>query len=97
MEFDWDTAKSQANLEKHGISFDEAKHIFDGPIVRWVDERQDYGETRYITIGALSPIVVLVVVYTERSGKTRLISARKANRQERKRYDGYLKEASQGD
>ncbi len=44
----------------------------------------------------LSPTAVLIVVHTERSGKTRLISARKANRQERKRYDGYLKEASQG-
>ena len=96
MDFDWDTAKSEANLEKHGISFDEARHIFDGPILTWVDDRQDYGEKRYISIGALSPTAVLVVVHTERSGKTRLISARKANRQERKRYDGYLKEASQG-
>jgi uncharacterized DUF497 family protein len=97
MEFDWDKAKSQANLEKHGISFDEALQIFDGPVLTWIDDRQDYGELRYITIGALSPKAVLVVVHTERNGKTRLISARKANRKERKRYDGYLKEASQRD
>ena len=96
MEFDWGHAKNEANLEKHGISFDEAKHIFDGPILTRADDRQDYGEQRYISIGALSPTAVLVVVHTERSGKTRLISARKANRQERKRYDGHLKEASQG-
>ena len=97
MKFDWDPAKSDANLKKHGIRFDDAKHIFDGPILTWVDVRQDYGETRRISIGALSSIAVLIVVHTERNGKTRLISARKANRQERKRYDGYLKEASQGD
>jgi len=97
MEFDWDPAKGDANLKKHGIGFDDAKHIFDGPILTWVDDRQDYGETRYISIGALSPIAVLVVVHTERNGKTRLISARKANRQERKRYDGHLKKAPQKD
>ena len=96
MDFDWDKAKSEANLEKHGISFDEARHIFDGPVLTWVDDLQDYGEKRYISIGELSQTAVLVVVHTERSGKTRLISARKANHQERKIYDGYLEEASQG-
>ncbi len=55
MDFDWDTAKSQANLEEHGISFDEARHIFDGPVLTWVDDRQDYGEKRYISIGAFYP------------------------------------------
>ena len=97
MDFDWDTAKSEASLEKHGISFNEARHIFDGPVLTWVDDRKDYGETRFISIGALSPRAVLVVVHTERNGKIRLISARKANRQERKKYDGYLKETSQRD
>jgi uncharacterized protein len=86
MECVWDTAKSTANLAKHGISFDDAKHIFDGPTLTRIDNRRDYGEIRHISIGALAPTVVLVVVHTERNGKIRLISARKANRQERKRY-----------
>jgi len=97
MGYDWDTAKNKANLAKHGISFDDAKHIFDGPRLTWVDDRQDYGETRNISIGALSATAVLVVVHTERHGQIRLISARKANRQERKRYFDCLQEASQRD
>ena len=74
MEFDWGHAKTEANLEKHGISFDEAKHIFDGPILTRADDRQDYGENRDISLGALSPDAVLVVVHTERGDKIRLIS-----------------------
>ena len=76
MEFKWDSAKNEANLKKHGISFDEARHIFDGPTLTRVDDRQDYGENRDISLGALSPDAVLVVVHTERGGKIRLISAR---------------------
>ena len=93
MEFDWDSAKNEANLQKHGIRFDEAKHIFDGPILTRVDDRQDYGENRHISLGALSPDAVLVVVYTKRDGKIRLISARKANRRERKMYDDHIAKA----
>ena len=83
MEFEWDSAKNEANLKKHGIGFDEARHIFDGPTLTRVDDRQEYGENRDISLGALSPDAVLVVVHTERGGKIRLISARKANRRER--------------
>ncbi len=83
MEFDWDSAKYEANLKKHGISCDEAKHIFDGPTLTRADDRQDYGENRNISLGALPPDAVLVVVHTERRDKFRLISARKANRRER--------------
>ncbi len=93
MEFDWDAAKNEANLKKHGISFDEAEHIFDGPTLTRADDRQDYGENRNISLGALSPDAVLVVVHTERRDKTRLISARKANRHERKVYYDHLAQA----
>jgi len=44
MEFDWDPAKSEANFNKHGISFEEARNVFDGPILTWVDDRRDYGK-----------------------------------------------------
>ncbi len=97
MEFDWDPAKSEANLNKHGISFDEARDIFDGPILTRVDDRQDYGENRHISLGALAPAAVLVVVHTERGDKIRLISARKANRRERKVYHDHLAKAQEGE
>ncbi len=93
MEYEWDPAKNVANLRKHGTSFDEAKHIFDGPILTRADDRQDYGEIRDISLGALSPDAVLVVVHAERGGKIRLISARKANRRETKVYYDYLAQA----
>ena len=96
MEFDWDAAKNEANLKKHGIGFDEAIHIFDGPTLTRADDRQDYGENRNISLGALSPDAVLVVVHTGRRGKTRLISARKANRRERKMYHDHLAQAQKG-
>jgi len=93
MEFDWDSAKNEANLKKHGIGFVEAKHIFDGPTLTRADDRQDYGENRDISLGALSPEAVLVVVHTERGDKIRLISARKASRRERKVYYDHLAQA----
>jgi hypothetical protein len=96
MKFDWGHAKNEANLEKHAISFDEAKHIFDGPILTRADDRQDYGENRDISLGALSPDAVLVVVHTERGDKIRLISARRANRRERKLYYDHLAQAQKG-
>ncbi len=97
MEFDWDPAKSEANLSKHGISFEEARTVFDGPILTWVDDRRDYGEDRHISLGALSPSAVLIVIHTERGDKIRLISARKANRRERKVYHDYLAQAKESD
>ncbi len=96
MEFDWDPAKNEANLNKHGISFDEARHIFDGPILTRVDDRQDYGENRHISLGALSTAAVVVVIHTERGDKIRLISARNANHRERKVYYDHLKQAQRG-
>jgi len=97
MKFDWGHAKNEANLEKHGISFDESKHIFDGPILTRADDRQDYGENRDISLGVLSPDAVFVVVHTERGDKIRLISARNANRRERKVYHDHLAQAKEGD
>ncbi len=96
MEFDWDPAKNDANLNEHGISFDEARHIFDGPVLTRVDDRQDYGENRHISLGALSPDAVLVVVHTVRGDKIRLISDRNANRRERKVYYDHLAQAKKG-
>lgn len=82
MTFEWDEAKSQANVRKHGVDFETAKRIFEGPVVTRVDERKDYGEDRYITIGRVAR-GVLVVAHTHRESRIRLISARPASRREK--------------
>jgi uncharacterized protein len=93
MQFEWDESKGQSNLQKHGISFEEAIEIFDGPVLTRIDLR-DYTEVREISVGAIAGIVVLVVVHTDRNGITRIISARKGNRKERRLYHDYLARAS---
>ncbi len=90
--FEWDAAKNALNLAKHGISFEEIQDIFAGPILVAEDSRREYGEVRKLAIGSLAGRIVIVVVYTERAGKIRLISARKANRGERREYHEHLKE-----
>lgn len=90
MLFEWDEDKNRANIQKHKIDFADIPAIFNGPMVVELDEREDYGEERWIGIGFLRDIVV-VVVFTERRQDTiRIISARKANKHERKRYEQAL-------
>jgi len=96
MEFEWDVDKDRENQAKHGISFEEATHIFDGPVLTKIDDREAYGEVREITMGMLSPDAVLVVVHTERGENIRLISARKANRRERQIFYDYLTTTFEG-
>jgi uncharacterized DUF497 family protein len=96
MDFEWDTSKDRENLAKHGISFEAATRIFDGPILTKIDDREDYGEIREISLGMLSPDAVLVVVHTARGEKTRLISARKANRRERQVFYDHLSTTFEG-
>jgi uncharacterized DUF497 family protein len=91
MEFEWDERKNQANRAKHGISFEEAKYVFDGPTVSWIDNRWDYGEVREITIGVIQDEAVIVVVHTDRNERIRLISARTANRDEREIYNAHFR------
>jgi uncharacterized DUF497 family protein len=90
MKFEWDERKNQSNLIKHGFDFADAFRIFDSPMLVEFDDRQDYGEDRWIGIGLLSGRVV-VVVYTEPDEETvRIISLRKALTHERRRYEQYL-------
>jgi len=84
--FEWDEAKNAANIAKHGISFAQAVAIFDGPVVSRVDTRKDYGEARMISYGVIEGAVVVAAVHTDRSGATRIISARLASSRERKAY-----------
>lgn len=85
MQFDWDDRKHDRNLRDRGFGFDYAARIFAGPLLVRRDQRLDYGETRMVAIGGVGEDV-LVVVYTERNGVIRIISARPANRRERKEW-----------
>jgi uncharacterized protein len=90
MKFEWDEHKNQSNLVKHGFDFADAFRIFNSPMLAEFDDRQDYGEDRWIGIGLLSGRVV-VVVYTEPDAETvRIISLRKAMTHERRRYEQYI-------
>ncbi len=85
MEFEWDSIKNQRNIEKHGIDFMDAVRIFERPTLTVVDNRRNYGEKRIAAMGAIED-VILYVVYTVRDNVLRIISARRANRRERKKY-----------
>jgi len=82
----WDPAKNAANIAKHGVSFEQAARIFDGPVLTGTDDRVYHGEMREISIGLLDGIATLVVVHTDRGGVTRIISARRALKKERELY-----------
>lgn len=94
--FEWDETKNQANIAKHGISFDLASRVFEGFTLDAEDSREDYGERRILSIGCVDGIAVLVVVHTNRNGICRIISARQANQQERTRYDQALQDSPDG-
>ncbi len=86
MPFDWDEDKRLINARKHGIDFVDAVTIFEGDTVTVEDDRFNYGETRWVTLGLYEGRVI-VVVHTEReNGVTRLISARKATKYEEHSY-----------
>jgi uncharacterized protein len=86
MAYQWDKNKAAINLRKHGIDFADAVSVFsDDLAITTPDERFD--EDRFITIGLDALDRVLVVVYTWRGQKIRLISARPATRQERRQYE----------
>lgn len=85
MVFEWDAAKNAANLVKHGIDFDDAVRVFEGPVLEVVDDRRNYGEVRIIAVGAVDGREV-TVVYTRRGTHRRMISARRAHSRERKAY-----------
>lgn len=83
--FEWDENKRTANIAKHKVDFAWALYIWDQPTFDRPDRRQDYGEERLVTYGVVADLV-LAVVWTPRGDAIRLISARKANEDERKAY-----------
>ncbi|KAA3604705.1 MAG: BrnT family toxin [Calditrichaeota bacterium] len=83
MEFEWDENKNASNLQKHGIAFEDAAKIF---LKRRIENSSDRAnEKRFITIGEINNRVI-AVIYTLRENKIRIISARKARKNEEKEY-----------
>jgi uncharacterized DUF497 family protein len=85
--FDWDPVKAASNFQKHGVDFNDATHVFaDLNAVRMEDKRFDYGEKREKIVGTIEGALITAVIYTGREGRVRIISARKANRKEKRKY-----------
>jgi uncharacterized DUF497 family protein len=87
LEFEWHDAKAEANLQTHGVSFELAKTVFKDPFAFEVlDDRDDYGEGRFVIVGMAEGNVLLFVAYTERQERIRIISARRATKHEQNEY-----------
>jgi uncharacterized DUF497 family protein len=87
LEFEWHKTKAEANFRAHGVSFDLAKTVFRDPFaIERLDDREDYGEARFVLIGMAEGNILLFVAYTERGGRIRLISARRATQDEQDDY-----------
>lgn len=84
MAFEWDEAKRESNLQRHRLDFVDAEAVFNGIVFTFEDDRFDYDEPRYITLGILNDVVV--IVHTERDDNIRIISMRKASKYEQKLY-----------
>ena len=87
MGFEWDELKNQLSIKKHGVSFNTAKQIFEGPVLTWRDTRKDYGEVREISLGKVEGQDLLTVAHTDRHDCIRMISARVASQKERRLFD----------
>jgi uncharacterized DUF497 family protein len=85
MEFEWDEAKRRSNLRKHGIDFFGIEEVFEGTTITLLDDRFDYGEQRFVSFGLLAGRVV-AVTHTETGEEIRVISVRKATKDEESNY-----------
>jgi len=85
MDYEWDRDKARSNLKKHGVAFADAVFVFSDDYAVTIED-DDPGEQRFVTIGTDGLGRVLVVVYTWRGTRIRIMSARKATSRERKQY-----------
>ena len=85
MRFIWDEPKRQANLNKHGVDFTDAERVFAGPTFTFEDDRENYGEQRWVTLGLLG-VQVVVIVHTETEEEIRVISMREADNNEQRLF-----------
>ena len=87
MDFEWDPQKARENLDKHGVSFAEATEVFGDDLSSTVAD-PDHSEPRYVIFGQSRAGKHLVIAFTERGDRIRLISARGMTRRERRAYEG---------
>jgi uncharacterized protein len=86
--FEWDPPKARSNFAKHGVGFEEASTVFGDPLSLTIpDPEHSRMEERFVTMGIAFTGKLLVVVHTDRGDNIRIISARRANRRERKSYE----------
>ena len=98
MKFEWHDAKAEANLQAHGVTFELAKTVFNDMFaVERLDDREDYGEERFVIIGMAKGHIILYVAYTERDQRIRIISARRATLREQDDYFRQNTESTQTD
>jgi uncharacterized DUF497 family protein len=86
LQFEWDEEKARINLARHGVSFLTAAATFDHPMLQRIDDREDYGEERWIGLGRVDTEVYVVVFTWRGELLVRIISAQKASRNEREIY-----------
>ena len=91
MKFEWDEAKNETNIAKHGFDFAEAWEVFELPVLVAADRRVAYGEDRFLGIGFLRLRVVVIVFAQVDDDTIRVVSLRKALGHERKRFEEFLK------
>jgi len=88
MEFEWDAQKAASNVAKHGVTFPEAMTVFGDPLEFTIpDPHHSEDECRFLSIGLSATGRLLVVAYTERGGRIRIINAREATPRERRQYE----------
>ena len=98
LKFEWHDAKAEANLQAHGVSFELPKTVFNDVFaVERLDDREDYGEERFVIIGMAKGHIILYVAYTERDQRLRIISARRATQREQDDYFRQNTESTQTD
>jgi uncharacterized DUF497 family protein len=94
VDFEWDPAKAEANVKKHRVAFEEALSVFADPLARIFDDPDHSAdEAREIVVGHSTKQRLLLVSFTERAGKVRIISARRATRHERQDYEKNVKDS----
>lgn len=87
MDVEWDPGKARSNIRKHGISFSDAQTVLYDRLALSMEDRSAEGENRYLTVGSDAMNRIIVVCYTYRNMKVRLISARRATKLERNAYE----------
>ena len=91
MRFECDEKKRAENIRKHGLDFADARQIFEAPMLVDMDKREDYDETRFIGVGFLKNIIVVIVFTEPDAERIRVISLRKALKYERERFEEFIR------